>query len=374
MDKTPDSPLPFREDGVYWITGGLGGLGRLFAQAIVQRSGSTRVVLSGRHVPTPEQEAGFAQLRAGGATVETVVADVSSIEAMRACVEHIFQHFGALHGVIHAAGVLRDSLLTKKTAGELHEVLKPKVAGLTTLDEVTADVSLDWLTVCSSTASLWGNIGQTDYAAANGFMDAYATYRQARVMKGERFGHTLAINWPLWAEGGMRIDARGQGRSRRTLDLGALPTDQGLAALCQALSIDATRVVVLHGDRERLLSSLAALNEPTAVKAASLPDKAQQDDLVSLIERAISEHMATQLETPIEALEPDVPLDDFGFDSVNLTILSNDLNAEYGLNLSPTVFFEASTIHGLALHLAQRYGAAFERVFSLPPPAKLQDE
>ncbi|MBT2372360.1 SDR family NAD(P)-dependent oxidoreductase [Pseudomonas fluorescens] len=375
MDVTSDAPSPFREDGVYWITGGLGGLGRLFAQAIAREPGRTRLVLSGRHLPTPVQEAWLAQLRAGGTTVETLVADVSSVEAMRACVEHILQRFGALHGVIHAAGLLQDSLLTNKTTGELHEVLKPKVTGLITLDEITADVSLDWLAVCSSTASVWGNIGQTDYAAANGFMDFFASYRQARVMRGERFGRMVAINWPLWSEGGMRIDERGQGRSRRTLDLEALPTDQGLAALRQALSIDATQVVVLHGDRERLLSSLTAFNASLTVKAATVSENAQHEDLVSVIERAISEHMAMQLDTPLETLEPDVPLDDFGFDSVNLTILSNDLNAQYGLNLSPTVFFEASTIRGLALHLARRYGAAFEKALApFPPGSELQDE
>ena len=52
-----------------------------------------------------------------------------------------------------------------------------------------------------------GNPGQADYAAANAFMDAYAKYRNDLVVSGQRQGRTLSINWPLWQEGGMRVDA-----------------------------------------------------------------------------------------------------------------------------------------------------------------------
>lgn len=58
----------------------------------------------------------------------------------------------------------------------------------------------------SSVAGAQGNPGQADYATATAFMDAYATYRNDLVASQKRQGQTLSINWPLWREGGMRID------------------------------------------------------------------------------------------------------------------------------------------------------------------------
>ncbi|MFX9054236.1 hypothetical protein ABTN50_20230, partial [Acinetobacter baumannii] len=75
--------------------------------------------------------------------------------------------------------------------------------------------------------------GLADYAAANGFMDAYAIAREAAVARGERHGRTLSLNWPLWAEGGMRVDAPMQERIRRETGLVAMPTAVGVAVLEQ---------------------------------------------------------------------------------------------------------------------------------------------
>ena len=81
-----------------------------------------------------------------------------------------------------------------------------EVARLINLDEATANVPLDFLVAFSSVAAVQGNVGQSDYATANAFMDRYAEYRNALVEAGRRHGHTLSINWPLWEHGGMRVD------------------------------------------------------------------------------------------------------------------------------------------------------------------------
>ena len=80
------------------------------------------------------------------------------------------------------------------------------MAGLVNLDEASKDIALDCF-ICFSSISAQGNIGQADYAAANAFMDAYAGYRNTLVALKQRHGQTLSINWPLWAEGGMQVDA-----------------------------------------------------------------------------------------------------------------------------------------------------------------------
>src|SRR5581483_5809831 len=99
--------------------------------------------------------------------------DITDRDAVTQLIGEIMAAHGALHGVVHSAGVLRDSFLLNKTPRELEEVFAPKVAGLVALDEATRDIALDLFVMFSSITGVMGNVGQADYAAANAFMDAY---------------------------------------------------------------------------------------------------------------------------------------------------------------------------------------------------------
>src|SRR5213076_836806 len=94
----------------------------------------------------------------------------------------------------------------KKAAAELREVLAPKVTGTFNLDQASRDVELDFFVLFASIVGAMGNVGQADYAAANGFMDQFAAYRNRQVAAGQRHGRTRSINWPLWQAGGMAVD------------------------------------------------------------------------------------------------------------------------------------------------------------------------
>src|SRR5262249_54383069 len=122
------------------------------------------------------------------------------------CVEQIVAEYGRLDGVLHAAGVVRDSFLLKKSAAELQDVLAPKVAGLVNLDEATTGLPLDFFIAFSSAAGVFGSVGQGDYAMANAFVDEYLAWRAQRVKEGDRHGRSLSIAWPFWAEGGMTME------------------------------------------------------------------------------------------------------------------------------------------------------------------------
>ena len=103
--------------------------------------------------------------------------------------------------------MIQDNFIVKKSKEELESVLEPKVAGVINLDQATLDVDLDFFILFSSVAGSLGNVGQADYACGNAFLDAYAMHRQSLVGRGQRHGRTLSINWPMWKEGGMSIDA-----------------------------------------------------------------------------------------------------------------------------------------------------------------------
>ena len=166
------------------------------------------------------------------------------ITGVRSLIASVRESHGGVTGILHAAGVIRDSFLLKKTADEVAAVLAPKVAGVLNLDAVTRELTLEFMALFGSGSGAFGNVGQADYAAANAFLGGYAAYRNARASRGERWGRTVSIAWPLWRDGGMQLP---EAASRRQHEAGLVPlaTVDGLQAFYRALDADADEVVVL---------------------------------------------------------------------------------------------------------------------------------
>jgi len=183
-------PLPLREQGVYLVTGGTGTLGQLFAEYLAKHF-RARLVLLSRSVLSEPMAARFREWERAGAKVLHVQGDVSQRDDVVRCVELGKEHFGALHGIIHAAGVIRDALLWNKRDDDVWAVLQPKVRGVFWLDEVTAGEPLDFFALFSSVAGLTGNVGQADYAYANAFLDAFARGREMQSIQQLRHGRTV---------------------------------------------------------------------------------------------------------------------------------------------------------------------------------------
>jgi NADP-dependent 3-hydroxy acid dehydrogenase YdfG len=247
------SEIPWRDGGVYLITGGAGGLGLIFAEEIVQRVRNVTVVLAGRSEPDERTQLLMDLLTAMGSSgthVEYRRLDVARREAVERLVRDLTDAFGGLHGVIHSAGVTRDNFILKKVPQELVEVLAPKVAGCVHLDRACQD--LDFFVLFSSLSGVAGNPGQADYAAANAFMDAFAHYRNTLVHENRRRGRTLSIDWPLWREGGMRVDPGLEKLLQERTGLVPMATATGLAAFYRGLALDADQVVILQGDPAQL--------------------------------------------------------------------------------------------------------------------------
>ncbi len=345
-------PAPWQDGKVYLITGGLGGLGRLLTLAIRASAPGAVVVLAGRSPLTAEARAWLD----GQGTVEYEACDLADAVATAALVAGIRRRHGRLDGVIHAAGVTRDSLLAEKTSGQLTAVLAPKVAGALNLDRAIGAVPLDFFVLFSSLSAALGNTGQTDYAAANGFLDGFAAAREVRRRAGLVEGRTVSIAWPLWAEGGMTLDAASQALMTRVTGLVPLQTADGLAALYSALNGDAPRLLVAAGDPEKVRRRVMA--EPAMAPVEAAPVAATSSGLNEQILAALTAAAAQQLKVAVNDLAADTELAEYGFDSIGFTQFANVLNERFDLDLTPTVFFEHPTLEELAGHLGAAHGAA----------------
>ncbi len=240
-----------RTGGVYLLTGGAGGLGAVFAEDLALRY-SARLVLSGRRAEDDSIRALLERIRRAGGDARYVGGDIADLQVAQRVVETALNAFGPVNGVIHAAGIVNDTAIPRKTAADFARVVSPKVLGVRHLDALTAKEPLDFFVTFSSIAAVTGNHGQADYAYANGFLDGFVVQRDEQVAAGRRAGRSLSIQWPLWAEGGMRPHQAVIDFMEDNLGLSPLSTGSGVAAFYRALDITGNTLIYLEGKREAI--------------------------------------------------------------------------------------------------------------------------
>jgi acyl transferase domain-containing protein/acyl carrier protein len=363
--------VPWKERGIYLITGGAGGLGLLFAEEIASMVKEAAIVITGRSALAEEKRRRIDKLVRAGLRIEYRQTDIADRAAVRALVDHVHSRYGTLDGVIHSAGVIRDNFIIRKSDEEFASVLAPKVDGLIHLDEETKDLPLDFFLIFSSGAGVTGNVGQADYAAANAFMDAYAAYRNRQAIAGRRHGRALSINWPLWRDGGMGVDATTEKLMAENFGMVPMETSLGIQACYRSFALGRDQVMVMAGDLDKLKQNLSLSSvEETAPEPGPVAVPASQDD-AQLREGVLRQLKAIFSEiTKLDAqdINADEPMDELGLDSVMVTQLNQKLAAVFG-NISKTLFYEQRNIGALGDYLIGEYRAAclsWIHAFALP--------
>lgn len=266
LPSAPDTMPRLREGGVYLITGGLGGIGLELAQYLAQ-SVHAKLVLTSRSAPNPAQQSLLSALESMGAEVLVVEADVTDADALKGAVEAAQRRFGALHGVLHAAGVPGGGIIQLKKAENAASVLAPKVTGTLLLNEAVKGLPLDFFFLFSSITAVTGGFGQLDYTAANAFMDAFAYANRT-----QRGIFTVSINWDAWQKVGMAV---------KTQHLRTLPTQRTGEAVGHPLlhtylresEEKATFVTHFSAEEHWVLSQHRVMGKPT-IPGATYPEMA----------------------------------------------------------------------------------------------------
>jgi polyketide synthase PksN/surfactin family lipopeptide synthetase A len=252
MDNRSDVTYEIKNQGVYIITGGMGGIGLEVAKYIASCN-QTNIALIGRS-KMPERERWekilnsnyqdkqtrqirtIMELEANGSTVSCLSADVANRDEMEIVIGQLRERFGKINGVIHGAGLADDGPLVQKSKGAFQKILQPKVVGTFILDQLTSTDKIDFFILFSSVATIFSTSGQSDYAAANAYLDAYAAYRNR---KGKL---TRTINWTTWKEVGMAAES---GFTADTI-FKTLPTQQAIDGLKVTLKKAVNRVLIGH--------------------------------------------------------------------------------------------------------------------------------
>jgi amino acid adenylation domain-containing protein len=349
----------WREHGVYLVTGGLGGIGRVLVTDISRECGAATVVIAGRSGLDEARRAQLRQLSTSSVRVEYRSVDVSHRAQVEELVSEITRHIGPLNGVLHCAGSTLSGSVAGLTAAELRQVLGAKVNGACNLDAATRHQSLDFFVLFSSLTARTGAIGQAAYATANAFLDEYAQYRHELQALGKRSGRSLSIGWPYWAtDGGMQLPAesvdamKGQG-------FVPLNTDAALDALRRALGTNHPQLAVAYGNPAQIRVALGGQRTAIVAAAQSIAGRrispsaepAVNETVVAQATTVLREFLARQLMIAPGRIHANDPFDAFGIDSVVAVRLTVALEKIHG-PLSKSLFFEYATVADLAAYLA----------------------
>ncbi|MBF0395140.1 MAG: SDR family NAD(P)-dependent oxidoreductase [Desulfobacterales bacterium] len=303
------SNILLKQNGVYLITGGLGALGHIFAKHLSKHY-SAKIILTGRKAKIDSEFLYFQ-------------ADIADFKRMKVVINEIKSKYKRLDGIIHAAGITNRIPIISKKEEEFKLTLKPKIQGLITLDLLTKNEHLDFFVMFSSTSSVLGDFGQCDYAVANRFLDSYAEYREKLRYKNLRHGKTIAINWPLWREGGMHQNQDGEDFYLKTSGMKYLETKEGIEAFEKILESDLSQVILMTGNLNKV--------KP-------------ENDKSSQIESDIKQIASLVVNVNPDRIDDNENLGAYGFDSVLLKVMADKISQKYNIEFSPAVFFEYSSI------------------------------
>ncbi|MCX4543082.1 type I polyketide synthase [Streptomyces sp. NBC_01565] len=362
-------------DGTVLITGGTGVLGSTFARHLVTEHGVRHLLLASRSGAGAAGAAGLrTELTGLGATVDIVACDVSDREALTVLLAGVPTN-RPLSAIVHAAGIVDNGLLTSMTPERLDSVLRPKADAAWHLHDLTREADLSAFVLFSSAVALFGGPGQANHAAAGAYLDALAEHRRAQGLP------ATSLAWGMWdVDGGINAGVGDVDRARLARDgFTPIAAARGTALFDAALltARPAPTVTPLDLDVLRALDrvppllralvpprgrpSAAAAEAPVADRLSRMTGAEREEFVLDLVRGTVAAVLG--LGDP-DAIDPEQPFRELGFDSLTAVEMRNRLNTSTGSRLPATAVFDHPTPSKLAEFLLSRLAAD-----SAPDPA-----
>ncbi|KIL85244.1 polyketide synthase [Fusarium avenaceum] len=376
------TPLRLRKDGTYIIAGGLGDLPSRISRFFAARGAGHIVSLSRRTIDKETRRRHVAAVEAHGGKLHILKCDITNEEQMREAVSYC-NGLPPVRGVVQGALALRDRTFSQMTVDEWKQPLQPKIVGTINLDRFFASPDLSFFVALSSIVSVIGKSGQSNYAAGNGFQDAFARAHA-------NHPHTQYVSLNI---GAVSIDAHGaleatqnetaistiraSLRQNSVMDISFdeffanfeyIMTDSarkdGLHQSIQAV----TRQSMMEANDAYLLDNPVFSLLPKAVeKKATGTAKTDKIDFAEalagvktmaeaeqLIQDAALAKFAVFLDRPVEEIRVDQSLATIGLDSLVSIELKNWMVRTFQVNLQTSELSGAGSITALTATVASR--------------------
>ena len=174
----------FSKDKTYILIGLSGKIGQSLTEWMVS-NGAGCVCLTSRRPDINERW--MNSFEGTGASVKIYPMDVTDMRSLEAVVNDIRATCPPIAGVANGAMVLSDTLFSKMSTEKMAQVLGPKIDGSNNVDELFHNEELDFFVLFSSASCIVGNVGQSNYSAANGYINSLVRQRRKRGLAASTF-------------------------------------------------------------------------------------------------------------------------------------------------------------------------------------------
>lgn len=381
-----DGDIRFRDDATYLITGGLGGFGLTVANWMVNHGARHLLLMGRRGIHNEEAQQSVDAMRAAGAEVVVASVDVCDRPQVEEVLAGIRAKMPPLRGVMHAAMVLRDTLLANMTEEQMREVWGPKVLGARNVYTQIDRDDLDFFLLFSSVASVVGTGGQGNYASANAVLDSLAYDCRSRGVP------ALSVSWGYLGEVGFVARHSEFGKRFEAIGVSSFSPQEAVKLLARFLQSNPSHAGVMRVNwgileqnavQRALSPRFAGLTPETsedgdgadsrtgaAMRAALL--EASPAERLEMIESLLRKQVARVLGMSPSKLDVEKPLTDLGLDSLMAVELRNWIEGDLRLNLPIVELVRGPSVLQLAEIMARQL-AGDEPASAEPPLTESQE-
>jgi acyl transferase domain-containing protein/surfactin synthase thioesterase subunit/acyl carrier protein len=347
----------FRDDATYLVSGGLGSLGLKVAEWMT-KCGARQLVFTSRGQPKGRAAEAVRALEAKGVRSIVAVGDITEEADLNRILDKVRSEMPPLRGIFHCAGMLDDGILDQMDWGRFSAVTAPKVKGSWLLHSATLRDELDYFVLFSSILSLIGSPGQSNYTAANAFLDGLTEHRRAAGLP------AVTLNWGPWAETGLATASGRRGEaiwnSRGTR---YIPPDRGIEVLEHILRQEVGHAVVTITDWRQFLQQFprqvpfyeelakgvggwrtGRRRDPQTTRA--LIDAAEGGERRKVIVEFVRQEVAELLGLGV-SVDPGRPLGELGLDSLMSVSLVNKLEPALGVLVPMAILLKGPSVEEL---------------------------
>ncbi|RAK81976.1 polyketide synthase [Aspergillus fijiensis CBS 313.89] len=382
-------PAPLRAENTYLLIGGLGTLGLSLATTLADCGARHIVFVSRSGAVQPTQTAALEGLQAQGVRTEVVRCDAARREDVQGLLAQAKEHNWRIRGIVQCATVLKDGMFEQMKFDDWKQSISPKIQGTWNLHEAFSDPNrsngdggLDFFVTLSSVASVIGNMGQANYSAGNGYMDALMRWRQQHGLP----GHSINIGLVPDASGVGEALAEESPEQRRQRYRHLEGTEvlqheiqtlfrvivQGISEVPAQVIAGMTDILPRGEDGasaspwqfDRKFDHRARLAAPDAQdgvdggagvarKPSVLLKKAESvDEAVRVVQQALQEYLARAMAAAPDDIDLELPFSALGVDSLKAAEVQSWVNREMGAEVSSFEFLGSQPVRTLAEKIA----------------------